>query len=83
MELALGIVNAVVVLAVAWNTYTAQRLKANLNGWLSDAIAEEVRKQDDRIRKQVERARGPGPTPAGQGLDEGYIVGPGQPYRRG
>ncbi len=56
-------------------------LEGRIGGWVQDAIAGEVRLQDDRLRKRMERSdrteQDPDRTEDGQ-----EAMMPGRPYRR-
>lgn len=69
--------------ALAWLLWKVGRLSAELGESVGTTIQEEVRRQDDRIEKRLQRARG-GPEDTG-GTDEGLARGPvlaGRPTRR-
>jgi len=46
------------VLALAGFIYFTFRLQRLLHGWVRSAISEEIRRQDDRIQKRLERMEG-------------------------
>lgn len=58
MGYAFIVVTILNILALAAGTYTVWMLRGQLQGWVLAAMGEEIRKQDDRIRKQLERADG-------------------------
>lgn len=75
-----SIINSAALLAVAWFLWLTLR---DLPTYVETAIADEVRKQDDRIEKRAARAQGPdstGADPAGTLATDGLM--PGRPVRR-
>jgi len=74
------------VLAIGAGIWTAWSVRRHIQDWVSAAISEEVRKQDDRISKRIQRAEGQPldalPTDSDR---EKYINNyrAGQPMRRG
>lgn len=72
-----AIINSAALVAVAW--YVSQ-LWRELPNFVATAIGDEVRKQDDRIEKRLERRERPAedvPETAHDG-----VMRIGQPYRR-
>jgi len=82
MEIANIIVLVLNILAVAAGAYIVWTLTRHLHGWVLGAISEEIRKQDDRIQKRLQRMEGPdGETsPTRSDRNETNMVG--RPYRR-
>jgi len=82
MEIANIIVLVLNILAVAAGAYIVWTLTRHLQGWVLSAISEEIRKQDDRIQKRLQRMEGPdGDTPQTRSdRNETNMVG--RPYRR-
>jgi len=58
MGIATTIVLVLNVIAIAAAIWTAWTVRSHLHRWVSAAISEEIRKQDDRIRKQLSRMEG-------------------------
>jgi len=72
------------ILAVAAGAYIVWTLTRHLQGWVLVAISEEIRKQDDRIQKRLQRMDGPDGDAAPTRLDRDGQVQRGQigrPYR--
>ena len=64
--------------AIAYLVWRIELLTRTLHSSVYDAIDQGIKRQDDRIRKQVSRAEGQPAEEAGH-LTDGII---GQPYRR-
>ena len=73
------------ILAVAAGAYIVWTLTRHLQGWVLAAISEEIRKQDDRIQKRLQRMDGSGSDTSSTGTDgDGQSSNRqvGRPYRR-
>jgi len=83
MEIATIIVLVLNILAVAAGAYVVWTLTRHLQGWVLGAISEEIRKQDDRIQKRLQRMEGQGEDTVSTRSDrnDGNMVG--RPFRRG
>jgi len=79
MEYATIVVMFITGLACAYSTYRAQALRSELAEWVESAIRDEVRKQDDRIRKQVS-TREERPRNGTEPEEERQMPMIGQPY---
>jgi len=73
------------MLAVAAGSYIVWTLTRHLQGWVLGAISEEIRKQDDRIQKRLQRMDGSGSDSSSTGTDrDGQSSNRqvGRPFRR-
>jgi len=82
MEIATIIVLVLNILAVAAGAYIVWTLTRHLQGWVLGAISEEIRKQDDRIQKRLQRMEGPDADTRSTRSDRNESNMVGRPYRR-
>jgi len=85
MGIATTIVLVLNVLAFAALVYLAIRAQSVLHGWVRAAISDEIRRQDDRIQKRLERMEGRPADVVSTDVDSPYTGLPyrvGQPMRR-
>lgn len=80
--LAAGVVGN--ALLVVWAVRVLLAARGDLGDVVESAIQEEVRRQDDRIEKRAQRARGPAEDADGtpQELGNGVKMAAGKPQRR-
>jgi uncharacterized membrane protein len=71
--IALSLVGIQLVL-FGWVWYRQARWNQDSKGWVADAVEEALRRQDDRIRKRIERSDG---TEAGLPPETNGTVRPG------
>lgn len=86
MGIATTIVLVLNVLALAAVIYMGYKYQETLHRWVSAAISDEIRRQDDRIQKRLERMDGSSRDAIatdsdGRRMEVDYRVG--QPMRRG
>lgn len=81
MDVALIVVMLAVLVALGASAWYIRSLDERISGILADAIAKEIRMQDDRIQKRVQRMDGPASEPAQTPIDSSDAV-IGRPYRR-
>lgn len=78
-----AMINTAALLAVGWYLREMYR---DLPMYVSTAIQDEIRKQDDRIEKRVEKAKGVATDRDGNVTDEAVLAGmrviPGRPFKR-
>ncbi len=72
------VLNVAAMASVAYGGWYMLRI---IRGSVADAVAAEIRLQDDRIRKRLERTDDDDRTGDGQAQD-GYEIVPGRPVRR-
>jgi len=85
MEYATIVVLILNIFAVAAGAYVVWTLTRHLQGWVLGAISEEIRKQDDRIQKRLQRMDGSGSDSSSTGADrDGQSSNRqvGRPFRR-
>lgn len=81
MEVALIVVMLAVLVGLGVSAWYIRTLDQRVSGILADAIAKEIRMQDDRIQKRVQRMDGPASDAASIPVDaSGPVIG--RPYRR-
>ena len=81
MDAAVVVLMVAVLVSLAVAVYYVRTLDARISELLSDAIAKEIRMQDDRIQKRVQRMEGSPPESAGTPVDSSSAQ-IGRPYRR-
>jgi len=59
MEIAIIVILVLNILTLASGAYLMWTQTRYLQGWVTEAISEEIRKQDDRIQKRLQRMEGP------------------------
>ena len=81
MDAAVVVLMVAVLVSLAVAVYYVRTLDARISELLSDAIAKEIRMQDDRIQKRVQRMEGSPPESAATPVDSSSAQ-IGRPYRR-
>ena len=81
MDVALIVVMLAVLTALGVAAYYIRTLDERVSGILADAIAKEIRMQDDRIQKRVQRMEGQPAEEAQTPVDSAQPT-IGRPYRR-
>lgn len=64
MAIALVSMNALVLVAVMSLLFALVRTRSELRGFVEESMSVEIRRQDDRIQKRLERAEGHEEEPA-------------------
>ena len=81
MDAAIIVVLLAVLSAIGVSVWYVRTLDERVSGILADAIAKEIRMQDDRIQKRTQRLDGQASEAAPTPVDAAAPV-IGQPYRR-
>lgn len=81
MDAAIIVLMVAVLVSIAVAVYYVRSLDARISDLLSDAIAKEIRMQDDRIQKRVQRMEGQPSESAATPVDSSNAQ-IGRPFRR-